>query len=324
MMITLASVMLAISEKTLWVVFLAVIAVMLVLDLAVVNRRAHVVKIKEALFYSGIWVGLAFAFNALIYFALGGEKALMFLTGYLLEESLSIDNLFVFLLIFSYFKIPPHLQHRVLFWGIIGAMVMRLAFIFAGVGLIRRFEWTIYIFGAFLVFTGLRLAFKHEDDEVKMDEKLVIRLVRGITDTEEGFASGKFFVRKGGRTLITPLFMVLLVVETSDVLFATDSVPAILAISNDPFIIFSSNVFAILGLRSIYFALAGLMNMFQFLRYGLAVILTFIGVKMLVTFFHLEIPISVSLACIALALLVSILVSLIHRRKSETTGDGGP
>lgn len=309
--------MLAISEKSLWVVFLAVIAVMLVLDLAVVNRRAHEVKIREALIWSGVWIGLALAFNVLVYLALGHEKALMFLTGYLLEESLSVDNLFVFILIFSYFKVPAHLQHRVLFWGIVGAMVMRLAFIFAGVELIRRFEWTVYIFGAFLVFTGVRLAFKQEEDEVEMDRNFVIRLVRGITDTESGMTSGRFFVRKNGRALITPLFVVLLVIETTDVLFATDSVPAILAISNDPFIIFSSNIFAILGLRSIYFALAGLMSMFRFLRYGLALILTFIGVKMLITFFHLEIPISISLAVIALTLLTAILASLIHRRRQS-------
>jgi tellurite resistance protein TerC len=313
----------AISENNLWIVFGVVVVVAMTLDLAVINRKAHVIKIKEALVYSAAWIALALAFNVLIYFTLGSEKALMFLTGYLIEESLSVDNLFVFLLIFTYFQVPAQYQHRVLFWGIIGAVIMRLLFIYAGVGLIRHFHWTIYLFGAFLVFTGIRMAFKQAGEDAHIDQNPVIRLLRGVTDTSEGFASGKFFVRKAGRLLITPLFVVLMVVETTDVLFATDSVPAILGISNDTFIIFSSNIFAILGLRSLYFALAGLMDTFHLLRYGLAFILAFVGAKMLITYFHLEIPTSAALGVIALALLISVLASIIHKRKTETTENKG-
>jgi tellurite resistance protein TerC len=313
------------QERVLWWVFGAVVAFMLLLDLLVFNRKAHEVKIKEALIWSAVWISLALIFNAVIYFVLGQKLALQFLAGYLIEKSLSVDNLFVFLLIFSYFGVPAKYQHRVLFWGIIGAVLTRMVFIFAGVKLIEKFEWMVYVFGAFLIVTGIRMLFK-KDDDIHMERNLIMRLFKPITDYSAGFASGRFFYLKSGRLWLTPLFVVLLVVESSDVVFAVDSVPAVLAVSKDMFIIYSSNIFAILGLRALYFALAGLMGMFHYLKYGLAFILSFVGLKMLAVHElekrgH-EIPISIALGVIALALLVSILASIIRERRAEPKDKG--
>lgn len=295
-----------------WIAFGIVIAAMLYIDLGIVNRRAHVIGIKEALLWSGVWISVALLFNLGIYVWDGREKALEFLTGYLIEKSLSVDNLFVFLLIFSYFHVPAQYQHRVLFWGILGALVMRALFIFGGVALISRFEWLLYVFGAVLIFTGVKLAFEKEK-EIHPEKNLVLKLFRRFVPIAEH--DGKFFVRQAGRFFATPLFVVLLVVETTDVIFAVDSVPAILGITLDPFIVYSSNAFAILGLRALYFALAGLMKLFHYLHYGLSAILVFIGVKMLLH--HVcEIPTGVALGVVAGILAISVAASLVFKPAS--------
>jgi tellurite resistance protein TerC len=289
--------------------------VMLGLDLAVFNRKAHEVKMKEAVVWSIVWITLALVFNVAVYIVLGSQKGLQFLAGYLIEKSLSVDNLFVFLMIFGYFHVPAKYQHRILFWGIMGALLMRLVFVFAGVELIRRFEWTVYVFGAFLIVTGARMAFKKEG-QANLDRNLVLRLFKPITDSEAGYESGKFFIRRGQSLRFTPVFVVLLVIESTDVVFATESVPAVLAISKDPFIIYSSNIFAILGLRALYFALAGFMGMFHYLKYGLSFILAFVGVKMIVSHFH-ELPIAISLGVIAMVLTLSVVASIIRQRRLD-------
>ena len=298
-----------------WIGFNAFVVTMLVLDLTVFHRKAHVIKFKEAIGWSIFWISLAAAFAVIVYFWRGKHVALEFTTGYLIEESLSVDNLFVFLLIFRYFKVPGQLQHKVLFWGIIGALVMRFVFIWAGVALINRFHWIIYVFGAFLVYTGLKLL-KSDDSEVKPEHNPVLRVFRKFMPVTDNYEGGKFFVRKRG-VYATPLFLVLLVIETTDVAFAADSIPAILAITRDPFIVYTSNVFAILGLRSLYFALAGLMDAFHFLHYGLAIILSFIGVKMLISnFVHL--PTWVALGVVAGVLTLSVVASLVFpKQKSD-------
>jgi tellurite resistance protein TerC len=281
---------------------------MLVLDLAVFHRKAHAIRFKEAIGWSIFWISLAAVFAVIVYFWRGKHVALDFTTGYLIEESLSVDNLFVFLLIFRYFKVPNVLQHSVLFWGIIGALLMRFIFIWAGVALINRFHWIIYLFGAFLVYTGLKLL-KSDDSDVQPEHNPVLRVFRKFMPVTSGYEGRSFFVRRQG-LYATPLFLVLLVIETTDVAFAADSIPAVLAITRDPFIVYTSNVFAILGLRSLYFALAGLMDAFQYLHYGLALILTFIGVKMLISnFVHL--PTWIALGVVGLVLTLSVVASLL-------------
>jgi tellurite resistance protein TerC len=255
-----------------------------------------------------VWVSLAAAFAGFVYFWRGSESALQFVTAYLIEESLSVDNMFVFLVIFSYFKVPGEYEHRVLFWGILGALVMRGVLIFAGVALIQRFHWIIYLFGAFLIITGLKLAFQKEE-AVDPGRNPVLRLTRRLVPMTEKFAGSKFFIRSGGRYLATPLFVVLIVVETTDLIFALDSIPAVLAISQDPFIVYTSNVFAILGLRALYFALAGAMESFHYLRYGLAGVLSFVGCKMIIAEFY-KIPIGVALGVVGGILGFTILFSL--------------
>jgi tellurite resistance protein TerC len=301
------------NELLFWVLFITFVVVMLVLDLTVFHRGAREVRLRGAVLWSLFWIGLAAAFAVLVYFWRGRVSALDFTTGYLIEESLSVDNLFIFLLIFRYFKVPGHYQHKVLFWGIIGALVMRLVFIVAGVALIQRFHWIIYAFGAFLVYTGVRL-FRSEEVEVHPETNPMVRWFRKLFPVTPGFVKGNFFVREGGRLFATPLLLVLIVVETTDVLFATDSIPAVLAITHDPFIVFTSNVFAILGLRSLYFALAGMMEAFHYLHYGLAVILSFIGLKMLVSnYYHL--PTVVALGVVGGVLAASIGASLLFPKK---------
>jgi tellurite resistance protein TerC len=297
-----------------WIGFNVFVGVMLVLDLAVFHRRAHTVKFKEAIGWSIFWISLAAIFAVIVYFWHGKHTAVEFVTGYLIEESLSVDNLFVFLLIFRYFKVPGHYQHKVLFWGIVGALVMRFIFIWAGVALINRFHWIIYVFGAFLVYTGLKLL-KSNDSEVKPEHNPVLKAFRKLMPVTTDYVDGKFFVRDKG-LWATPLFLVLLVIETTDVAFAADSIPAILAITRDPFIVYTSNVFAILGLRSLYFALAGMMDAFHYLHYGLAIILSFIGVKMLLSnFFHM--PTAIALGVVAGVLAVSIIASLMFPKKKQ-------
>src|ERR1041385_6977582 len=249
------------SQTLLWIIFGVGVMGLLALDLGVFHRKSHTVKIKEALISSAVWISLALAFNAFVYFSRGHGPALEFLTGYLIEEALSVDNLFVFLLIFSYFRVPSEFQHKVLFWGIMGALVMRAAFIVAGITLIQKFHWVIYVFGGFLILTGIKMV-SEQDKEIHPEKNPVLRLFRRLMPVTEKYEGDRFFIERGARRYATPLFVVLLMVETTDVIFAVDSIPAILGITRDPFIVYTSNVFAILGLRSIYFALAGLMQLF--------------------------------------------------------------
>ena len=289
---------------------------MLALDLGVFHRRAHAIKFREAVAWSIAWICLAAGFAVLVYFWRGRPAALEFTTGYLIELSLSVDNLFVFLLIFRYFRVPGWQQHKVLYWGILGALIMRGIFIVVGVGLIRRFEWIVYLFGAFLVYTGAKL-FRSKEMEVHPSENRIVRLFRRWMPVTPDFVGSKFLVRENG-FYATPLLIVLLVVETTDILFAADSIPAVLAITIDTFIVFTSNVFAILGLRSMYFALAGMMEAFHYLHYGLAVILMFIGVKMLASHYY-RIPTETALAVVGAVLALSVLASVLHPQKQKRT-----
>jgi tellurite resistance protein TerC len=286
---------------------------MLVLDLGVFHRRAHTVKFREALAWSAVWIALAVTFAVVVFFWHGRTPALEFVTGYVIELSLSVDNLFVFLLIFRFFHVPPVHQHKVLFWGILGALIMRAVFIVAGVGLIQRFHWIVYVFGAFLVYSGIKLFFQKEA-EIHPEKNPVLRLFRRFVPVTKDYEGNKFFVRRAG-LYATPLFVVLLVVETTDLLFAVDSIPAILAITRDAFIVYTSNVFAIMGLRSMYFALAGMMEMFRYLHYGLSLVLVFVGAKMLLSH-YLEIPTPVALAAVAGVLAISVIASVANPKKS--------
>lgn len=298
------------SASWLWVGFSVFILTMLSLDLGLFNRKAHTIKYREAWIWSGIWVTLAMIFAALVFHYLGKQRGLEFVTGYLIELSLSVDNLFVFLLIFSYFKVPARFQHRVLFWGVMGALIMRLTMIFIGAALIQRFHWIIYIFGAFLVYTGIKM-FRQEEVEIHPDQNPVVRLVTRFFPISKSYDEEKFFTVQNGRRIGTLLLLVLIVVEVTDLVFAVDSIPAIFAITRNTFIVYTSNVFAILGLRSMYFLLAGVVEKFRYLRYGLAIVLTFIGIKMLVTALGLHIPIWISLAFVATVLLGSVAASLL-------------
>lgn len=293
----------------LWIVFNVFIVAMLIIDLAVFHRKEHEVSIKEALSWTGVWIALSLIFNVGIYYYMGYQPALDYLTGYLIEKSLSVDNIFVFLLIFAYFKVEPKYQHKVLFWGIFGALVLRFAFIFLGVSLIERFHWIIYVFGAFLIYTGIKLALE-KDKEVHPERNPVLKLTRKFIPVTKNYHGSKFFIRKIGRTLATPLFVVLVMIETTDVVFALDSIPAILAITHDPFIVYSSNAFAILGLRALYFALSGVMQLFHYLHYGLSVILSFVGLKMILSDIY-HIPTPYALGFIAITLTASIVASIL-------------
>ena len=263
-----------------WIVFNAAILLLLFLDLKVLSRKRQVVPFRQAVLMSAFWIGLAAAFAVFVHQWLGATKSLEFVTGYLLEEALSVDNLFVFILLFAYFKVPPEEEKTVLFWGIIGALIMRGIFIGAGVALVQRFHWVLYAFGIFLIWTGFKLM-REGDEQQDPSRNVVLKFSRRFLPLTESYEQKSFFVWRNGKFFATPLFVVLLVVETTDILFATDSIPAILAITRDPFIVYTSNVFAILGLRSMYFALAGLMKLFHYLNYGLSVVLIFIGAKML-------------------------------------------
>ncbi len=294
--------------SAIWWFFNLCILLLLALDLWIANRGAREVSLRQALVGCAFWVGLALAFNLLVYFWRGPDAALQFLTAYLIEESLSVDNLFVFLLIFSYFRVPPAYQRKVLFFGILGAIVMRMLFIVVGVALIERFHWVIYLFGLFLVYTGYKMAVA-QDPEIDPGKNPLLRLARKFLPVTDAYEGERFFVNKGGRRYATPLFIVLLVVESTDLIFAVDSIPAVLAISSDAFIIYSSNVFAVLGLRSLYFALSGMMGLFHYLHYGLAAILSFVGIKMLISGVY-HIPIGIALGTVAGILTLSILASI--------------
>ena len=288
---------------------------MLALDLGVFHRKAHTVSMKESSIWSAVWVSLAMVFNVGVYFAWGPEKALEFLTGYVIEKSLSVDNLFVFLMIFQYFNTPSEYQHRVLFWGIIGALVLRAIFIAAGAALLANFHWMIYLFGAFLVITGIKM-YLQGDEQIEPEKNPVVRIFERFVPIIKVYDGQKFFIRRDGKIYATLLMLVLVVVETTDVIFAVDSIPAIFAITQDPFIVYTSNVFAILGLRALYFMLAGVMEMFKYLKVGLSVVLCFVGAKMMLVDIY-KIPIGASLAVIGGVLLLSILASwLVQTQKT--------
>jgi len=299
-----------------WIAFATIVLVMLALDLGVFHRKAHVVRLREALVWSALWITLSLLFNLWIYAQLGPQAALDFFTAYLIEKSLSIDNIFVFLLIFSYFQVPPQFQHRVLFWGIVAALLMRALFIAAGLALIAKFDWILYVFGAFLVYTGIKMAVRREG-EIHPERNPVLRLFRRFYPVTNEYHEASFLVRMDGRYAATPLLVVLLVVETTDVIFAVDSIPAVLAITVDPFIVYTSNVFAILGLRALYFALAGIMELFHYLHYGLSAILIFVGVKMIVAHVY-EVPTILALAFIALTMVISIVASMMYPRSAPS------
>lgn len=298
-----------------WVVFNVVIAVLFYIDLGILNRKAHEVSLKEASLWVVFWVSLALLFDAGIYFKLGPQKAMEFLTGYLIEYSLSVDNLFVFVMIFSYFNISRRHQPEILRWGILGAVVMRLIFIFAGISLVNAFHWIFYIFGALLVFTGIKMA-AEEEKKIEPEKNPVLRLFRRLMPFDDGYNGDSFFVKKNSVWHATPLFAALLVVEASDVMFAVDSIPAILAITRDKFIVYTSNVFAIMGLRALFFLLSGMMKYFRFLKFGISVILCYVGAKMILIDLW-KIPVSASLAVVAGILLLSILASVVLKRKNE-------
>ena len=301
----------AVSGSTwLWVGFSVFIVTMLSLDLGLFNRKAHTIKYREAWIWSGVWVTLAMIFAGIVFHYQGSQRGLEFVTGYLIELSLSVDNLFVFLLIFSYFKVPARFQHRVLFWGVMGALFMRLTMIFVGAALINRFHWIIYIFGAFLVYTGIKM-FSHEDTDMQPDQNPVVRAVTRFLPITRHYDEQKFFTTVNGKRTGTLLLLVLIVVEVTDLVFAVDSIPAIFAITTNTFIVYTSNVFAILGLRSMYFLLAGVVEKFRYLRTGLAIVLTFIGGKMLLGAVSIHIPIQFSLAFVAIVLVGSVVTSLI-------------
>ncbi|GLV60981.1 membrane protein [Dictyobacter sp. S3.2.2.5] len=299
-----------------WIWFNLFVLVLLALDLGIFHRKSHAVSTKEALIWSAVWISLALAFNAGLYFVSGGEVALQFLTGYLIEKSLSVDNIFIFVLLFGYFRVPAAYQHRVLFWGIIGALVMRGILITVGSVLIEQFHWIIYIFGAFLIFTGIRMGVQ-KDEKVNPEHNPLVKVVRRFVPVSDDFVKDHFVVRREGRLMITPLLLVLLVIETSDLLFAVDSIPAIFSVTTDPFIVYTSNVFAILGLRSLYFVFANIIHKFHYLQAGLAVILCFVGLKMAVSGFY-HVPTWLSLLFIALVLGVAIVASIMRaRRRAE-------
>lgn len=302
-------------EVILWISFNIFIFLMLALDLGVIQKKTHVISVKEALLWSTVWIVLAFCFNVFIYYEFGKEKALEFLTGYLLERSLSIDNIFVFVLLFSYFKVPDMYQHKVLFWGVLGALILRALLIGLGAVLVAKFAWIIYIFGGFLLITGFKMAFQDET-QIEPEKNIVIRIFKKLFPVSHEYDNGNFFTRINGQRLATPLLIVLVATEITDVIFAFDSIPAIFAVTTDPYIVYTSNIFAILGLRAMYFALAGVMHKFHYLKIGLSMILIFIGAKMLLTQLY-KIPTGISLGIIAIILIASVVFSLLKTKEDQ-------
>lgn len=313
------------SEQAVWWVgFHILVFVMLAIDLGLSGRKGKEVGVKEAMVWSAIWISVALAFNAFVYYLRGAEAATNFLAGYLVEKSLSVDNLFVFVLIFSYFKVPPVYQRKVLLWGILGALIMRAVFIVAGVQLISYFSWMMYIFGGFLIFTGIKLI-TEKDKDIEPENNPLLKLFRKIMPIKTDYGVGKFLVKENGIWHATQLFVVLIVVETTDVIFAIDSVPAILGIVKPPdtFIVYTSNVMAILGLRALYFALAGIMGMFHYLAYGLSAILCFIGVKMIIGQLGYHMPTAIALGVVALILVISVVASVLFKPVEEKAAESG-
>jgi tellurite resistance protein TerC len=302
----------------LWVGFSLFILTMLALDLGLFNRKAHTIRYREAWLWSAVWVTLAMIFAGIVFHYQGSQRGFEFLTGYIIELSLSVDNLFVFLLVFSYFKFPAKFQHRVLFWGVMGALFMRLTMIFVGAALINKFHWIIYIFGGFLVYTGVKM-FKDEEIDIQPEQNPLVRVVTRFLPITRHYEEEKFFTKSNGKRTGTLLLLVLMVVEVTDLVFAVDSIPAIFAITRDTFIVYTSNVFAILGLRSMYFLLAGVVEKFRYLRVGLAIVLTFIGIKMLLGAIGVIISIKISLGVVAIVLVGSVVASLLIAPGGDTT-----
>ena len=302
----------------LWIGFYLFVLLMLALDLGVFHRKAHVVSIKEATIWSVVWISLALVFNLGLYLFwdqlsptstyTNREAALAFFTGYLIEKSLSVDNIFVFVLIFTFFAVPAAYQHRVLFWGILGALIMRGTLIAVGAALLKEFHWIIYVFGAFLIFTGIRMAI-HRNEKMHPEQNPLVRLLRRVMPVTDNYEGDKFFIRRAGTLMATPLLLVLILVESTDLVFAVDSIPAIFAVTNDPFIVYTSNVFAILGLRSLYFLLAGVVDKFYYLKLGLSTVLVFVGTKMVMVDLY-KVPVGASLGVIASILAISVIASL--------------
>ncbi len=296
----------------LWVGFNIFVLAMLALDLGVFHRKAHAVSLKEASIWSVLWITRARVFIGGLYLFAGPEPALQFFTGYLIEKSLSVDNIFIFVLLFTFFKVPAAYQHRVLYWGILGALIMRGTLIAVGVALIESFHWIIYLFGAFLIFTGIRMGF-HKEIEVHPENDLLLKFIRRFVPVTENYEHDRFFVRRAGQVMVTPLLLVLLVIDTTDLIFAVDSIPAVFAVTRDPFLVYTSNIFAILGLRSLYFVFAGIMEKFYYLKLGLSVILTFVGVKMVLADVF-SLPTALSLVVIAVVLTIAIVASIVRTR----------
>ncbi len=310
------------GEPLLSIAFAVVVLLMMAVDLGVFNRKAHEIGFREALIWSIVWTVVALLFNGAVFLSLGPERGLEFFTGYVIERALSFDNLFVFVLIFSYFGVPGRYHHRALFWGVVGALVTRAVFIAAGAALIVRFEWILYLFGAILVYSGWKML-REKDVEVHPDRNIVLRLARKLFPVTADFGSGRFFVRKEKRLYITPLLLVLITIETTDIVFAVDSIPAVFGVTHDPFIAFTSNIFAILGLRASYFLLESILKTFRYLSHGLSVVLIFIGLKMLVADFF-PIPIGPSLAIVMVVLGVAIVASMIAERRGRPGPRPGP
>lgn len=304
------------DQTWLWVGFNGFVLLMLAIDLGVFHRKAHVVSFKESMTWTVVWISLAMVFNVWVWNHFGPQKGLEFFTGYVIEKSLSVDNVFVFALLFSYFRVPQLYQHKVLFWGVLGALVMRAAMIVLGAALITKFSWIIYLFGAFLIITGIKMVVKKEE-EIHPENNPVVRWFKKFMQVTPDFRGDKFFVRENGILLATPLFVVLLLVEISDVIFAVDSIPAIFAVTKDPFIVYTSNVFAIMGLRSLYFALAGVMDKFHYLKIGLGFVLAFVGTKMLLGHTPWKIDTQLSLGIIVGILAASVIASLVKPKKEE-------
>lgn len=303
------------ESVVLWTGFNLFVLGMLALDLGVFHKKSHTVTVREALIWTGVWITLSLLFNLFIYYYFNEEKAFEFFTGYLIEKSLSVDNIFVIILIFSYFRVPDEYQHKVLFWGILGALVMRVIFILSGIELIHRFHWLIYIFGGFLIFTGVKMLLS-DDSKIDPEKNPLIKLAKKLFAITKNFEGDKFFIKRDNRTWATPLFLVVILIEATDLIFAVDSIPAILAISDDPFIVYTSNVFAILGLRSLYFALSGIEKYFHYLKFGLSAILVFVGVKMCIVDFY-KIPTGVSLIVIVLILVIAMSLSVLFPKKEK-------
>jgi tellurite resistance protein TerC len=305
------------SQVIWWVAFAAIVAVLLFLDMKVFHRKSGVITIKQSLLWTAFWICLALLFNLGIWIWKGSAPALDYLTCYLIEKSLSVDNLFVFLMVFSFFAVPFTYQHKVLFWGIIGAIVLRLAFIEAGATLLENFGWVFYVFGAFLIIAALRMAFQKEK-ELHPEKNPILKLLRKFVGVSDCYEGDRFFIKRLGKYVATPLFIVVIVIETTDVVFALDSIPAAFSITTDKFIVYTSNIFAILGLRSLYFALAGIMPLFHYLKYGLVVVLMFVGIKMIVEHhYHYEMPTAIALGVVVGVLIIAVIASIIRNRRNK-------